>query len=60
MTYITAMPRMALYMEYSVRVYGVYLRFLAPEDIHVYSVDEVLLDLTPYLETYGLTPYQLT
>ena len=55
LTYITAMPRMALYMEYSVRVYGVYLRFLAPEDIHVYSVDEVLLDLTPYLETYGLT-----
>ena len=57
--YITAPPRMAKYMEYSTRIYDIYLKYIAPEDIHVYSVDEVFLDATPYLRTYGLTPYEL-
>lgn len=47
--YITAVPRMALYMEYSTRIYNIYLKYIAPEDIHVYSIDEVLIDLTGYL-----------
>jgi len=46
--FITAPPRMALYVDYSTRIYEIYLRHLAPEDIHVYSIDEVFLDLTPY------------
>ncbi len=57
--YLAAVPRMALYMEYSARVYQVYLQFIAPEDIHVYSIDEVFLDVTSYLCTYGLTARQL-
>lgn len=57
--YITAPPRMALYMEYSTRIYNVYLKYIAPEDIHVYSVDEVFIDATHYLETYKLTPREL-
>ena len=48
--YIAAPPRMALYTEYSARIYGIYLRFAAPEDIHVYSVDEVFIDATSYLK----------
>lgn len=59
LTYITAPPRMALYIDYSVRVYEVYLRYIAPEDIHVYSIDEVFIDVTPYLKTYGLTAAEL-
>ncbi|NBH73719.1 DNA methylase [Clostridiaceae bacterium] len=47
--YITATPRMSLYMEYSTRIYGIYLKYIAPEDIHVYSIDEVMIDLTGYL-----------
>ena len=58
--YITAPPRMRLYMAYSARIYGVYLRYVAPEDIQAYSIDEVFIDLTPYLKTYGLTPRALT
>lgn len=54
-TYLTAPPRMALYVEYSTRIYNVYLKYIAPEDIHVYSIDEILLDATDYLKTYGLT-----
>ena len=54
--YITAPPRMALYMAYSTRIYRVYLRHVAPEDIHVYSVDEVFLDATAYLKTRKQTP----
>ena len=57
--FIAARPRMALYMEYSARIYDVYLQFIAPEDIHVYSVDEVMIDASPYLKTYGMTPRQL-
>ena len=52
--YITAMPHMQRYMEKSAQVLQIYLQFMAPEDIHVYSVDEVLLDLTPYLKFRGL------
>lgn len=51
--YITAVPHMKRYMEKSAQVVGIYLQYMAPEDIHVYSVDEVLLDLTPYLKSYG-------
>lgn len=57
--YIVAPPRMALYMEYSTRVYAVYLKYIAPEDIINYSIDEVLMDLTPYLRTYKLSPRDL-
>lgn len=49
-SYVTAPPRMALYMDYSTRIYNVYLRYLAPEDMHVYSIDEVFMDVTHYLE----------
>lgn len=56
--YIAAPPRMALYMDYSTRIYQIYLKYIAPEDIHVYSIDEVFIDVSPYLETYHLTPKQ--
>lgn len=52
--YLAAPPRMALYMQTSARIYGIYLRYVAPEDMHVYSIDEVFIDATPYLRTYGL------
>ena len=55
--FITAPPRMAKYMETSTRIYGIYLKYVAPEDMHVYSIDEVFLDITPYLKASGLTPY---
>lgn len=58
--YITAPPRMALYVEYSTRIYNVYLKYIAPEDIHVYSIDEVFMDVTDYLNTYKLTARELT
>lgn len=58
--YITAPPQMALYMEYSTRIYNVYLKYVAPEDIHVYSIDEVFIDVTDYLNTYRLTPCEMT
>lgn len=58
-SYITAPPRMVLYMEYSRRVYDIYLKYVAPEDIHVYSIDEVMMDVTCYLDTYGLTAREL-
>ncbi len=54
--YIVAPPRMAKYMEISSRIYGIYLKHVAPEDIHVYSIDEVFIDATSYLKTYKLTP----
>ncbi len=57
--YIVAPPRMAYYMEYSSRIYDVYLKYIAPEDIHVYSVDEVFIDATAYLSTYNMTPREL-
>ena len=49
--YIVAPPRMAHYMEHSAKIYEIYLKYVAPEDIHVYSIDEVFIDLTPYLKT---------
>lgn len=52
--YIVAPPRMAHYMEHSSKIYSVYLKYVAPEDIHVYSIDEVFIDATPYLKTYGV------
>lgn len=57
--YIVAAPRMALYIEYSTKIYNVYLKYIAPEDIHVYSIDEVFLDVTHYLNTYHLEPVEL-
>ncbi len=57
--YITAPPQMAKYLEVSGQVYGVYLRLIAPEDIHVYSIDEVFIDATQYLEMYRMDAYQL-
>lgn len=59
LSYLIAPPRMALYMEYSTRIYQVYMKYIAPEDVHVYSIDEVLVDATNYLNTYGLTPREL-
>ena len=50
---------MAHYIEYSSRIYNVYLRYIAPEDIHVYSIDEVIMDVTAYLKTYGMTAHEL-
>ena len=58
-TYIAAVPRMAYYMEYSTRIYDVYLRYVAPEDMHVYSIDEVFIDATTYLKTYKMTAREL-
>ena len=56
LSYIAAPPRMAHYMECSTKIYNIYLKYVAPEDIHVYSVDEVFIDATPYLKMSGLTP----
>ena len=53
--YIVAMPRMARYMEVSAQIYGLYLKFVSPDDIHVYSIDEVFIDATQYLRLYKLT-----
>ena len=52
--FVTATPRMARYLEYSTQIYNIYLKYIAPEDIHVYSIDEVFLDVTQYLKTYGM------
>lgn len=57
--YIIAPPRMSLYIDYSVRIYKIYLRYIAPEDIHVYSVDEIFCDATNYLKSYRMTGHQL-
>lgn len=59
LSYITAPPRMAYYMDYSARIYGIYLKYIAPEDIVVYSIDEVFIDVTAYLNTYKMTPREL-
>ncbi len=56
--FIAAPPRMAHYMEYSTRIYQVYLKHVAPEDIHVYSIDEVFIDATAYLKTRGMTGHE--
>ncbi len=58
--YIVAPPRMALYMKYSTQIYDIYLKYVADEDMHIYSVDEVFLDVTDYLNTYKMSPRELT
>ena len=58
-TYITARPRMAHYIAASSRIYRIYLRYIAPEDIHAYSIDEVFIDATDYLPLYGLNAREL-
>ena len=57
--YLVAPPRMAFYIEYSTRIYEVYLKYIAPEDIHVYSIDEVFIDATSYLSTYKKSAHEL-
>lgn len=57
--YIVAPPRMAFYMDYSARIYKVYLRYIAPQDIHTYSIDEVFINAAPYLDTYKMTAHDL-
>ncbi len=57
--YVVAPPQMALYMKVSTKIYNIYLKYIAPEDIHVYSIDEVFIDATGYLGTYGLTAHDL-
>ena len=58
--YVVATPQMARYMEVSTQIYKIYLKYIAPEDIHVYSIDEVFMDATNYLSTYRLTARELT
>ena len=57
--FIIAPPRMALYMKYSTMIYNIYLKYVAPEDIYAYSIDEVFCDITKYLKTLKMTPKQL-
>ncbi|MDD5823336.1 MAG: Y-family DNA polymerase [Firmicutes bacterium] len=57
--YIMAVPRMKLYVDYAAEIYGVYLDYIAAEDIHVYSIDEVFIDVTAYLKRYGYTPREM-
>lgn len=57
--YIIAKPRMQKYIDYSTNIYAIYLRYVAKEDIHPYSIDEMFLDVTHYLFTYGLSPREL-
>ena len=57
--YLIAPPRMAKYIQISTQVYNVYLKYIAPEDIHVYSIDEVMMDVTNYLQTYRMTAREL-
>lgn len=59
LSFITATPRMSLYKETSVRIYEIYLKYIAPEDMHVYSIDEVFIDATAYLSTYKMTAREL-
>lgn len=58
--FVIACPQMAKYIEISSKIYSVYLQYVSPDDIHVYSIDEVFIDLTPYLKTYKITPHELT
>ena len=60
LSYVVAPPRMAHYMDYSAKIYRIYLQYVAPEDIFPYSVDEVFIDVTAYLSTYKCTAHQLT
>lgn len=58
-SYITAVPRISYYMKYSTQIYDIYLKYVAPEDMHVYSVDEVFIDATAYLKTYQMSAHDL-
>jgi len=58
-TWITAPPRMKLYEEYSTQIFGIYMKYISSEDIHVYSIDEVFMDVTGYLKTYGKSAREL-
>ena len=58
--YVAARPRMALYMDISTKIFGIYLRYVSEEDVHVYSVDEIFIDATSYLKLYGLTARDFT
>ena len=60
LSYIIAPPRMRLYEEYSSRIYSTYMKYVSPEDIIVYSIDEVFIDVTGYLKTYGMSARELT
>ena len=59
-TYIVAPPRMSYYIEYSTRIYNIYLKYFSAEDIHVYSIDEVFIDATQYLSSYKMSAHDLT
>ena len=59
LSYIIAPPRMSYYMEYSTRIYNIYLKWFSADDIYVYSIDEVFIDVTHYLQTYKITPREL-
>lgn len=59
LSYIIAPPRMSYYMKYSSNIYNVYLKYFSPEDIYVYSIDEVFIDITHYLKTYNMKPREL-
>ena len=59
MAYIAATPRMAYYMKYSTRIFDIYLKYIAPEEMHVYSSDEVFIDTTTYLNTYKMSAREL-
>ncbi len=57
--YIIAPPRMKLYMEYSAKIYKIFLKYISSDDIHVYSIDESFLDISPYLSLYNMNPKQI-
>ncbi len=59
MEYITAVPRMQLYIDYAAKIYAIYLKYIAKEDIHVYSIDEAFMDVTDYLALYDMTAREL-
>ena len=56
--YLIAKPRMAFYLKYSASIYNIYLKYVSPDDMHVYSIDEVFIDATTYLKLYKVTPYE--
>ena len=58
--YIIAEPRMSFYMNYSTKIYNIYLKYISPDDIHVYSIDEVFIDATDYLKLYKINAHELT
>ena len=59
LSYYVAPPRMRLYEEYSTKIFSIYMKYISSDDIHVYSIDEVFMNVTSYLDTYGLTPHEL-